>query len=79
MQKFTPWASAPEGQRVVTGSFDHDLRLWSVADGKEIARMTGHGDKVKALQWPLMAPSPAVIGLAKSGMWDRLGAGASGR
>ena len=31
----------------VTGSDDHDLRLWRVADGKEIARMTGHGDKVR--------------------------------
>ena len=40
---------SPDGSSAVTGSFDHDLRLWRVADGKEIARMTGHGDKVRSL------------------------------
>ena len=40
---------SPDGSRAVTGSDDHDLRLWRVADGTEIARMTGHADKVRSL------------------------------
>ncbi len=40
---------SPDGSRAVTGSDDHDLRLWRVADGKEIARMTSHGDQVASL------------------------------
>ena len=40
---------SPDGSRAVTGSLDHDLRLWRVADGKEIAHMTGHGDMVYSL------------------------------
>lgn len=37
------------GAQVVTGSLDHDLRLWRVSDGRKIARMQGHGDKVRSL------------------------------
>src|SRR5208282_2717084 len=40
---------SPDGSRAVTGSFDHDLKLWRTDDGKEIAHMTGHGDKVRSL------------------------------
>ena len=40
---------SPDASRAVTGSYDRDLRLWRVADGKEIAHMTGHGDKVHSL------------------------------
>ncbi len=38
-----------DGSSAVTGSLDRDLRLWRVADGEEIAHMTGHGDKVYSL------------------------------
>jgi WD40 repeat protein len=38
-----------DSQCAVTGSLDHDLRLWRVADGGEIAQMPGHGDKVTCL------------------------------
>ena len=54
---------SPDGSRAVTGSFDHDLRLWRVADGKEIARMTGHGDKVQSL-------AVALDGTIASGDWS---------
>ena len=30
----------------MTGSHDKTLKLWSVADGKLIATLTGHKDKV---------------------------------
>ncbi|MDM8553452.1 WD40 repeat domain-containing protein [Desulfococcaceae bacterium HSG7] len=50
--------------RVVTGSFDHTLKLWRVADGKLIKTMTGHTDKVHAV-----AVSPA-DGVIASGSYD---------
>ena len=68
-------AFSPDGSRAVTGSFDHDLRLWRVADGKEIAHMTGHGDKVRSVA---VAPD----GTIASGDWSgeiRLWDGRDGR
>ncbi len=61
---------SPDGGRAVTGSYDHDLRLWRVADGKEIARMTGHGDKVRSLA---VAPDGTIASGDWSGeirLWD---------
>jgi WD40 repeat protein len=40
---------SPDGLRAVTSSYDKTLRLWSVADGRLINVMMGHGDKVAAL------------------------------
>ena len=60
----------PDGARAVTGSDDHDLRLWRVADGGEIARMTGHGDKVRSLA---VAPDGTIASGDASGeirLWD---------
>ena len=54
----------------MTGSFDRDLRLWRVADGKEIARMPGHGDKVRSLA---VAPDGTIASGDVSGeirLWD---------
>src|SRR5262249_40850647 len=36
----------PDGQRVVTGSYDTTLRLWRLADGAPIAELKGHRDKI---------------------------------
>ena len=61
---------SPDGSRAVTGSDDHDLRLWRVADGKEIAHMTGHGDKVSSLA---VAPDGTIASGDRSGeirLWD---------
>ena len=61
---------SPDGSRAVTGSFDHDLRLWRVADGKEIAHMPGHGDKVRSLA---VAPDGTIASGDCSGeirLWD---------
>ncbi|MGO9171026.1 MAG: PDZ domain-containing protein [Rhodomicrobium sp.] len=62
---------SPDGSRAVTGSLDHDLRLWRVDDGKEIAHMTGHGDKVRSLA---VAPDGTIASGDVSGeirLWDR--------
>jgi WD40 repeat protein/uncharacterized caspase-like protein len=69
-----------DGSRAVTGSYDHDLRLWSVADGKEIAHMTGHVAGVHSLA---VAPDGTIASGDLSGeirLWDSgPGVGASGR
>ena len=64
---------SPDGSRAVTGSFDNDLRLWRVADGMEIAHMTGHGDKVQSLA---VAPDGTIASGDRSGeirLWDSAG------
>jgi WD40 repeat protein len=38
-----------DGARAVTGADDNDLRLWRVADGKEIAALKGHANRVRSL------------------------------
>jgi len=61
---------SPDGSRAVTGSFDHNLRLWRVTDGKEIAHMPGHGDKVYSIA---VAPNGIVASGDLSGeirLWD---------
>ncbi|MGO9806110.1 MAG: PDZ domain-containing protein, partial [Rhodomicrobium sp.] len=61
---------SPDGRSAVTGSFDRDLRLWRVADGKEMARMPGHGDKVRSLA---VAPDGTIASGDRSGeirLWD---------
>ena len=63
-------AFSPDGSRAVTGSLDHYLRFWRVADGNEIAQMTGHGDKVRSLA---VAPDGTIASGDVSGeirLWD---------
>lgn len=51
-------AFTPDGTRAVTGSFDHDLRLWRVADGAEIAHLPGHGERVHGVA---VAPDGTIV------------------
>ena len=39
----------PDNQRVVTGSYDHSLKLWDRSSGALIQTMTGHTDKIQAV------------------------------
>jgi WD40 repeat protein len=60
----------PDGAWAVTGADDKDLRLWRVADGKEIAAMKGHADRVRSLA---MAPDGTIASGDQSGeirLWD---------
>ncbi len=69
-------AFTADSQRVVTGSFDHTLRLWQVSDGKLLATLTGHTDKVYSVA---ISPQQDIIA---SGSWDytiRLWDGQTGR
>jgi WD40 repeat protein len=38
------WACAlsPDGQQLVSGSWDHTLKLWEVASGRELRTFAGH-------------------------------------
>ena len=59
-----------DGLRAVTGSFDHEVRLWQVADGAEIARMPGHGNKIMSFA---AAPDGTIATGDESGeirLWD---------
>jgi len=69
-------AFTPDSKRVVTGSLDHSLRLWRVANGGLIAKLEGHSDKVRSVA---ISPQDGTIA---SGSWDhsiRLWDGVTGR
>jgi WD40 repeat protein len=42
-------AFSPDGELVVSGGADSNLRLWRAADGTELHTYVGHGDKVHAI------------------------------
>jgi WD40 repeat protein len=44
------WACAisPEGSFIVSGSWDHTLKVWDAATGRERATLKGHTDVVLA-------------------------------
>jgi WD40 repeat protein/serine/threonine protein kinase len=42
-------AFSPDGQRIVTGSFDGTAKVWDVASGRELLTLKGHGAEVMAV------------------------------
>jgi WD40 repeat protein/DNA-binding winged helix-turn-helix (wHTH) protein len=38
---------SPDGQRILTASYDHTARVWSADDGRLLATLQGHTDKVE--------------------------------
>jgi WD40 repeat protein len=60
----------PDGQRAVTGSYDTTLKLWSVRDGREIATMPGHTDRIQSLA---VSPNGTIASGGAAGeirLWD---------
>ena len=53
-----------DGERMVTGSYDHSLRLWRVQNGGLITILKGHTDKVRSVA---ISPQEDIIA---SGSWD---------
>jgi WD40 repeat protein/serine/threonine protein kinase len=39
-------AFSPDGQRIVTGSFDHTAKVWEAVGGKELLTLKGHSDSI---------------------------------
>ncbi len=52
-------AFSPDGQWVVSGSYDDTARVWEAASGREVARMTHDDDEVTAVAF---SPGPACAG-----------------
>lgn len=42
-------AFSPDGRLIVTGSFDHTLKIWNAADGGELRTLPGHEGQVLSL------------------------------
>ncbi|MBN2846906.1 MAG: hypothetical protein JXP72_00445, partial [Coriobacteriia bacterium] len=42
----TACAVSPDGTWIVSASFDHSLKIWDVASGRELRTLTGHGQVV---------------------------------
>lgn len=44
-------AYSPDGRFVASGSWDHSVRVFSCADGGEVARWAGRGEPINSLVW----------------------------
>lgn len=44
-------AWAPDGERLVSSSWDGTVRVWDAASGRELACLQGHLDNVLAVEW----------------------------
>jgi len=44
-------AYSPDGSRIVSGSRDETLKIWSASSGKELATLSGHTDFVSAVAY----------------------------
>ncbi|MRR15628.1 MAG: hypothetical protein EG826_04120 [Deltaproteobacteria bacterium] len=42
-------AVSPDGRQAISGSFDHVMKLWDVASGREVRTLTGHTGKVASI------------------------------
>ena len=69
-------AFAPDGRTILTGSEDMTARLWDAASGREIRRLTGHGDEVTSVAF---APDGRTILTGSKDKTARLWDAASGR
>jgi WD40 repeat protein len=64
---------SPDGETLISGSWDKTIKLWQVSTGQEIATLTGHLDSVCAVA---MSPSGQIIASSSKdktiNIWHRL-------
>jgi len=61
---------SPDGQRVVTASWDKTARLWDAANGKPLGEPMKHGDVVFWAQFSPMASGVVTASRDKARLWD---------
>jgi WD40 repeat protein/serine/threonine protein kinase len=44
-------AYSPDGQRIVTGSFDRTAKVWDAVSGRELLTLKGHGDGITSVAY----------------------------
>jgi WD40 repeat protein len=66
-------AFSPDGQHIVSGSYDNLVKVWSVSGGKEVASLAGYTDFVMSVAF---SPDGQHI---VSGSWARCGLCLRGR
>lgn len=64
-------AFRPDGERMVSASFDHSIKVWDVDTGRLVRTFTGHQDKVLALSYSADGRQLASAGLDGTvRLWD---------
>ena len=42
---------SPDGRQALTGSYDHAVKLWDLASGRELRTFSGHTDRIKSVDF----------------------------
>ena len=71
----TSIAFGPDGNRLVTASFDHDALVWDVRTGRRTKSLIGHVAVVRGASFSADGRWVATVGPARVGLWE---VGASG-
>jgi WD40 repeat protein len=65
--RITTLGFSPDGRTLATGSDDRDVRLWSVGNGAELARLRGHSLEVGRVGFSADGSTLATCGFADDG------------